>query len=104
MLLNRRGDLLTDKRGQQIKRNATVTHEIFGDGIARGTVPIVGEGVNVLIDWLGPGASEKPKRAAGLSTSPSNSEYGGSSSTVGKSLRLEPQVVSVAAPISRGFR
>ena len=28
---------------------------MFGDGIARGTIPLEkGEGVNVMIDWLGP--------------------------------------------------
>ena len=35
---------------------------MFGDGIIRGTVPLErGEGLNAVIDWLGPGASGKPR-------------------------------------------
>ena len=35
---------------------------LFGEGIARGTDPCeTGGGVNVLIDWLGPNAKDKPK-------------------------------------------
>ncbi len=43
----------------------SLTGAMFGDGIARGTISQEkGEGVNVLVDWLGPGASSKPKRAS----------------------------------------
>ena len=61
MLLNHRGEPLTDAQGHQIKTGATVTHDFLGDGIARGTVPLDGGGVNVLVDWLGPDARTKPR-------------------------------------------
>ena len=62
LLLNQRGEPLQDANGKQLKAGATIVDDLFGDGIVRGTIPIeIGEGFNVLIDWLGPGASEKPK-------------------------------------------
>ena len=67
VLRNHRGDIITDAKGQQIKVGTTVTDDMFGDGIARGTVAQEkGEGVNILVDWLGPGSHDKPKsRGAG---------------------------------------
>jgi hypothetical protein len=53
---------LTDKAGNHLKTNQTVTDDTFGDGIVRGTVPLDhGQGLNVVIDWLGPKDSTKPK-------------------------------------------
>ena len=47
---------------KQLKAGATIVDDMFGDGIVHCTIPIEkGEGFNVLIDWLGSGASEKPK-------------------------------------------
>ena len=62
LLVNQRGEPLQDANGKQLKAGTTIVDDMFGDGIVRGTIPIdKGEGFNVLIDWLGPGASEKPK-------------------------------------------
>ncbi len=53
---------LQDSKGQQIKSGATVVHEFLGEAIARGTVPLdQGVGVNVMIDWIGPGDADRPK-------------------------------------------
>ena len=55
-LLNQDGTKLTDVNGSEIMRGSTVRDEIFGEGIATGTIPLDrGEGVNVTIRWLGPG-------------------------------------------------
>ena len=40
--------------------------DMFGEGIARGTVPLEhGDGVNVLIDFLGPAQDPKPPASRG---------------------------------------
>ena len=44
-----------DKNEQPLKAGATATHDFLGDCSLRGTVPIAGGGVNVTVDWLGPG-------------------------------------------------
>ena len=55
--MNHRGELLVDANGQQLKAGATVVDDMFGEGIVRGTVQQDrGEGINIRIDWLGPGA------------------------------------------------
>ena len=38
-LRNHVGAIITDAKGQQIKAGTTVTDAMFGDGIARGTIP-----------------------------------------------------------------
>ena len=51
-----------DKAGNALKTGQTITDEMFDDGIIRGTVPLEkGENLNAVIDWLGPGASGKPR-------------------------------------------
>ena len=46
-----RGQPLTDADGQVLKAGSTVVNSKFGEGIARGTVPLEkGDGVNVQID------------------------------------------------------
>ena len=56
------GNPLTDAAGNQLKTGQTVTDRVFGEGIVRGTVPLEkGEGLNVLIDWLGTKDSSKPR-------------------------------------------
>ena len=48
------GNPLTDAAGNPLKTGQTVTDELLGEGIVRGTVPLDnGEGLNVRIDWLG---------------------------------------------------
>ena len=65
-LTNSRGKALEDSLGQQSPVGATAVDDIFGEGIARGTVPLErGDGVNVRIDWLGPGADGKPTSCGG---------------------------------------
>ena len=60
------GKPLTDTNGVQLKIGQTVTDDVFGDGIVRGTVPLdKGEGLNVLINWLGPRDNSKPKSRGG---------------------------------------
>ena len=50
-LQNHRGQPLTDADGQVLKVGSTVVDSKFGEGIARGTVPLEkGDGVNVQID------------------------------------------------------
>ena len=45
---NHRGQPLTDADGQVLKVGSTVVDSMFGEGIARGTVPFEkGDGVNV---------------------------------------------------------
>ena len=62
VLKNHNGANLKDAAGNEIKVGQTVTDTMFGDGIVEGTVPIdKGEGVNVMIDWLGPNVSGKPE-------------------------------------------
>ena len=52
---------LTDADGQVLKVGSTVVDSMFGEGIARGTVPLEkGDGVNVQIDWLGGNNAGKP--------------------------------------------
>ena len=47
-LLNHRGEPVLDANGEQIKAGATVVDVMFGEGVARGTVPLEkGDGVNV---------------------------------------------------------
>jgi hypothetical protein len=56
------GDPLTDVAGNHLKTGQTVTDDLLGDGIVRGTIPLdKGPGLNVLIDWLGPKDPSKPK-------------------------------------------
>ena len=60
-LQNHRGQPLTDADGQVLKVGSTVVDSMFGEGIARGTVPLEkGDGVNVQIDWLGGNNAGKP--------------------------------------------
>ena len=60
-LQNHRGQPLTDADGQVLKVGSTVVDSMFGEGIARGTVPLEkGDGVNVQIDWLGGNTAGKP--------------------------------------------
>lgn len=60
-LLNHKGEPLIDAAGHVLTAGSLVRDEMFGEGIARGTVPLQrGEGVNVLIDWLGASPGEKP--------------------------------------------
>ena len=60
-LQNHRGQPLTDADGQVLKVGSTVVDSMFGEGIARGTVPLEkGDGVNVQIDWLGGNNPGKP--------------------------------------------
>ena len=60
-LQNHRGQPLTDADGQMLKVGSTVVDSLFGEGIARGTVPLEkGDGVNVQIDWLGGNRAGKP--------------------------------------------
>ena len=49
-----------DKNEQPLKAGATATHDFLGDCSLRGTVPIAGGGVNVTVDWLGPGRGGLP--------------------------------------------
>ena len=54
-LPRRSPDPVTDSLGNPLRTGHTVTDDVFGDGIVRGTVPLDrGLGLNVLIDWLGP--------------------------------------------------
>ena len=56
------GRPLTDTAGNQLRTGQTITDQFLGDGIVRGTIPLdKGEGLNVLIDWLGPKDTSKPK-------------------------------------------
>ena len=44
-----------------------MTSIVFGEGIARGTVPLEhGDGVNALIDFLGPAQDPKPPASRGV--------------------------------------
>ena len=53
---------LTDAAGNPLKTGQTMTDEMFGDAIVRGTVPLDrGEGLNVVLYWLGPKDASKPK-------------------------------------------
>ena len=53
-LQNHRGQPLVDADGQEIKAGSIVVDAMFGQGIARGTIPLEhGDGVNVRIDGLG---------------------------------------------------
>ena len=53
-LKNARGEPLLDAAGGVIKKGNLVRDDLFGEGIAKGTVPLQrGEGVNVLIEWRG---------------------------------------------------
>ena len=53
---------VTDSLNNPLKTGQTVTDDMFGEGIVRGTVPLdKGLGLNVLIDWLGPKDTSKPK-------------------------------------------
>ena len=48
------------------KEGSVVVDDMFGEGIARGTVPLEhGDGVNVLIDFLGPAQDPKPPASRG---------------------------------------
>ena len=48
------------------KEGPVVVDDMFGEGIARGTVPLEhGDGVNVLIDFLGPAQDPKPPASRG---------------------------------------
>ena len=56
------GRPLTDTAGNQLRTGQTITDQFLGDGIVRGTIPLdSGLGLNVLIDWLGPKDTSKPK-------------------------------------------
>ena len=60
-LKNQRGQPLLGADGQEIKEGSVVVDDMFGEGIAQGTVPLDhGDGVNVLIGWLGPAQDPKP--------------------------------------------
>ena len=49
-LRNHLGAELKDQQGHVIKKGNTIRDDMFGDGIARGTVPLqLGDGVNVVI-------------------------------------------------------
>ena len=62
-LRNQRGEPLLD--GDK-KEGSVVVDDMFGEGIARGTVPLEhGDGVNVLIDFLGPAQDPKPPASRG---------------------------------------
>ena len=61
-LKNLNGEPMKDAAGNEIKAGQTVTDIMFGDGIVRGTIPLEkGLGLNLLIDWVGPKDSSKPK-------------------------------------------
>ena len=61
-LVDHLGRPLKDTAGNPIKNDSTVIDAIFGEGIARGTVPLEkGDGVNVRIDWLGMSAACRPR-------------------------------------------
>ena len=61
VLFNPDGSELTDASGRQLKTGQTCIDSTLGECIVRGTVPLDrGLGVNVLIDWLGPNANDKP--------------------------------------------
>lgn len=61
-LLYADGRPLKDAAGNPLRTGQTVTDNMLGDCIGRGTVPLDrGEGLNVVIDWLGPKDSSKPK-------------------------------------------
>ena len=60
---------VTDSLNNPLKTGQTVTDDMFGEGIVRGTVPLdKGLGLNVLIDWLGPKDTSRSRRAVALST------------------------------------
>ena len=62
VLLKADGTPLKDAAGNPLKTGQTVTDDMFGDCIVRGTVPLgKDEGLNVRIDWLGAKDSSKPK-------------------------------------------
>ena len=64
LLVNHRGEPLQDANGKPLKAGATIVDDMFGDGIVHGTIPIEkGEGFNVLIDWLGSGASDEAEES-----------------------------------------
>ena len=57
------GEPLHDAEGQELKEGSLVVDEMFGEGIVRGTIPLEhGDGVNVLIGWLGAAQNPKPPR------------------------------------------
>ena len=59
-LQNHRGQPLTDADGQVLKVGSTVVDSMFGEGMARGTVPLEkGDRVNVQIDC---GSHEEPSK------------------------------------------
>ena len=61
VLFNPDGSELTDANVRQLKTGQTCIDSTLGECIVRGTVPLDrGLGVNVLIDWLGPNANDKP--------------------------------------------
>lgn len=61
VLLSAGGEPLKDAAGNELKTGQTVIDGIFGEGVVKGTVPLAqGEGLNVLIDWLGPKNPSKP--------------------------------------------
>jgi hypothetical protein len=62
VLLYADGRPVKDAEGNPLKTGQTVTDDTLGDCIVRGTVPLdKGEGLNVVIDWLGPRDPSKPK-------------------------------------------
>ena len=62
MLLGAGGEPLKDAAGNELKTGQTVIDDIFGEGVVSGTAPLAqGEGLNVLIDWLGPKDPSKPR-------------------------------------------
>eukprot|EP00966_Prymnesium_polylepis_P019137 440840-Prymnesium_polylepis.1 len=62
VLFARPGSPIHDAAGNELKTGQTVIDDMFGEGIVRGTVPLArGEGLNVLIDWLGPKDRSEPK-------------------------------------------
>ena len=72
VLLNHHEEALKDVNRQQVKAGATVVDVLFVDGIARGTNTIPqqkGDDILVLIDWLGPNASGKPRSRSSAITS-----------------------------------
>ena len=59
-LVNQDGRPLEDAEGTVLRKGATVRDDIFGNGIATGTVPCVGGGVNVTMLWLGVSDDDRP--------------------------------------------
>ena len=105
VLLLRSGEPLKDAAGNQLKTGQTVTDEVYGDGIVRGTISLDrrGEGLNVLIDWLGPTDATKPKsRSAEFLTAKFAS--GGANSGAGDSGALRVVQAHTGAQFESGGR